>query len=1731
MSASKTFDKSSKDDENQWGPEEYHTEAVKLVKKTTIGAEIDDSITVSPNKSDLASPEFSKLPRMSKRVPVYRHSVLAPPGHQIVENIRRLSREAEDYNPNQPLPVLPNQGVVSNVPEGHLSDHNLQVDSSDESDEELEVQEAFGENNSSDIDRTQLLEKFFTCALMITDRMSERRSIEIKRITKKAAEVLTELTLVRESQLDDEAKLLMQLHDHMTQEMHMLDRIETMHISIYSGIARQRLRIINQDHEVYKRRYGAEAFNVPEICFKLLARNSGALGYEDEKLKLTVATLAFVLRCLEYGFIPMNRMRDLLLSLFQKTEAINKQEEYITKNPHEFRTDTFQKLMECKSLASGILLQIVTCVNDDWVYHYTKAGKVDELVGSKQEENKLLSFLKKKAGPQQAKEYAPFVCDLKCYSLFSFIMFNYLLKELRKDNQLFTNDMYLKCMKDLVSYVYELKEDPFVLSMQLLKPEYLNYYIGLNIEDDHINRANEILKLIEALKRNLNTRLGTDQQNPEEFEELEQDIGNIFGMLEILMGLQDETYNIRLMLTEKKVPELLVDIFVKMQENYIGESGDELIIQGLKVLYQLCRGNYTGQALITKGKSWSIFKRLIKGPFSVFNILFLKQLFEQDQKYLHINQEFAIELIDLFNEKFDLFFNSFTQANPINNAKDLVSLYAFKSLIALFIKTHDIPYNIRRSYNLPISSKLHSMVENFAFPLFKENYLHIDQIYEPKLLTKNWKLEDGSFLFSLMMLSGDHIKCMMVDFAYSLINLYNKSCENYFPSAFFNGMYRSLPLNMTCFDYLMTFTEGIKFKTEIMNSYSIFRVFSQSSKIPETYSPSELSLDGRDTNLDFLPDNHMEELPDMIVAELAKFEIVHKQRERFVKEDIVEYLLKGLCQMCYKFAMGVLWYLLASEKEEFKAHLTSRVVKMSDKILGLMDLVLEDNLKPTDGQPPSKAAVMLQQMTKDQQSGITNKLKDSLETILKSIEQMLKVAGTQYQNILKKYELNIGYTDFSSLKIAKSLLKSEASFNDAYKARKKKEKNEEDDDLADLNTNVELSTLNGLINNYKAIKKGFLEDRSKNKFYDVLQSKMENTNQANLVSYVCNSLASVDHRVCEYNSLWFSKMHINTIVFFNNTMYWCPKTRTKLYEYLHTHPKMKQKIIATIYKGLRDCFTILAYGPFMNEQWELMFSKYFILTSFIKGLCKQNCQEFKIFLGEFKPDLHCKNHLELESTVLGDIVNVFLKFINFSGISFNKEANEYPSDRLGTILLTESMLRCIIDMLTGPCKPNQKAIYNKGIMVWLNMLSRVITDLDSHYYVLMNMVLDYLLSLIEGNSSEVLKSFATSFDIPVLYSVMTKLLTMLWRRVIKMRKKEDLRKALKKVKEEKDKEKKPISGKSEAMAGSKDSLRSREALKHLEDNVEMHAIDSMKIDSWSDLIYMYMNGDFKENPALSCSIKIFIFLSRVSYKSKKYQIFFDIKEAALNEQYRLASYSEEEIRLNQGSLKDKTTAGEDLIVYYFMNKITARVEIKEANHNFEIVIFPKPPMCFFLREATMTNFIETRNIENTEAKIIDMFESFEQFYLEMQSHQKFKSTYRVIGKFATDKSFKYLRVICYFLSVAINLTLLYDIEFKDGRVLQHSSYLPVLLLTVFLDLLSVLSIGLWLMANFKVAWIESYRKFQVKHPYRNPYQPQNLLVILLEVFLRKDIINFYVHFFIATVGVSYSVLVQVRSID
>lgn len=358
--------------------------------------------------------------------------------------------------------------------------------------------------------------------------------------------------------------------------------------------------------------------------------------------------------------------------------------------------------------------------------------------------------------------------------------------------------------------------DAFVSSLHLLKPDYLTFYLEDTTDPDLTQRAEKatrsminLLEMFEAIGSN-------DQifKTNESVDKLENRIAVIFSEFEILVGMQDETYGLRLYLTELKVPELLVEIFVNMQENLGCDPGDELFLQGVKVLYQICKGNFAGQAQITTGSGWAKFRILLLGNFAVYSLLFLKQLFEEEEdfRFIHLNKEFAFDLLEILSEETSEFQKSFSFHNIDQSSADIVLLYTFQALIRLFLKTNDIQPNIKQNYDLVILSALHRIVNEVVIPLFRDNPIKIEDIYDPKLIKKSWKLEDGPFLISLMLLTGDHIKSMMTDLSLAILTVFNEASSNIIPGHIFDQTEQELPYDIKCFDYLFKLSEGIKFK-------------------------------------------------------------------------------------------------------------------------------------------------------------------------------------------------------------------------------------------------------------------------------------------------------------------------------------------------------------------------------------------------------------------------------------------------------------------------------------------------------------------------------------------------------------------------------------------------------------------------------------------------------------------------------------------------------------------------------------------------------------------------------------------------------------------------------------------------------------------------------------------------------------------------------------------------------
>ena len=120
------------------------------------------------------------------------------------------------------------------------------------------------------------------------------------------------------------------------------------------------------------------------------------------------------------------------------------------------------------------------------------------------------------------------------------------------------------------------------------------------------------------------------------------------------------------------------------------------------------------------------------------------------------------------------------------------------------------------------------------------------------------------------------------------------------------------------------------------------------------------------------------------------------------------------------------------------------------------------------------------------------------------------------------------------------------------------------------------------------------------------------------------------------------------------------------------------------------------------------------------------------------------------------------RYLSCSMLTANKERRLVASDRADLFQLIKRLQKVLIDMTTGPCLLNQTLVYKQATDCWLGILLRIIDDLDSTFYKLKETVLDFLLSLVEGNDPAILQYFASNFDVPVFYNHVVILIKKLW---------------------------------------------------------------------------------------------------------------------------------------------------------------------------------------------------------------------------------------------------------------------------------------------------------------------------------------------------------------------------------
>lgn len=176
-----------------------------------------------------------------------------------------------------------------------------------------------------------------------------------------------------------------------------------------------------------------------------------------------------------------------------------------------------------------------------------------------------------------------------------------------------------------------------------------------------------------------------------------------------------------------------------------------------------------------------------------------------------------------------------------------------------------------------------------------------------------------------------------------------------------------------------------------------------------------------------------------------------------------------------------------------------------------------------------------------------------------------------------------------------------------------------------------------------------------------------------------------------------------------------------------------QEVLSQIYYIFVITGRFVQFKTFVNEEWNEMFEKHYTMGNFIKNLCEDNCIYFKTFLGEFVPKLSMYSSFNsAKRNIVFDMYVRLESYQNNSNTWYTQEDRLCMADRPEMFILNIRYFDIVTEFVNGPCQENQRKIFRYRTDIFSGLIYRIITDVDSHFYIYKEKTLDYILGLIEG---------------------------------------------------------------------------------------------------------------------------------------------------------------------------------------------------------------------------------------------------------------------------------------------------------------------------------------------------------------------------------------------------------------
>ena len=471
------------------------------------------------------------------------------------------------------------------------------------------------------------------------------------------------------------------------------------------------------------------------------------------------------------------------------------------------------------------------------------------------------------------------------------------------------------------------------------------------------------------------------------------------------------------------------------------------------------------------------------------------------------------------------------------------------------------------------------------------------------------------------------------------------------------------------------------------------------------------------------------------------------------------------------------------------------------------------------------------------------------------------------------------------------------------------------------------------------------------------------------------------------------------------------------------------------------------------------------LSKFFCGLSFNNSRNFKKFFGTEVLPLTTLNGLvaEPKSTLYRTYV-VFEQsasgFEFFDTVKYREfTLQNRPADLPGLI----SLCKFLTELCTGNMVDNQKQISNFRTDTWLSIVNRLIYDIDSSFYEFKNIIMNYILSLFDGDDPNQVKYFGSNTTAEALLNNIYLFLKLLYIGLII---KKDKSKYLeifeysksKRLEDEKKNIQRRINRMEEDKAAGIVNLYSLTEYKELtpeekqaketaERQTEAHQKKNLiinesmmkyfKVDDYKDILNLYLSDEqFSNHPIFQFVLKLNKMLISITKFVESFNIQLRMTHIKLMQKY--GSEVSERIFIKYSDHADIVLSSEALeekyVFYMFLTKITSEVELVEAEtKRLHRVAFALHPSTFFLPKYTKGEFMENTNIKSM---VNELVWKYNKFGYEMHTNWKFNSKWPLLYRIASDDFFNFLKIFLWFLGAILNIFLVIFYRQNDSQVLE-----------------------------------------------------------------------------------------------